>query len=62
MSFVIAVPEVVSVAAVEVARIGLSIGAANSAAAAATTDVLAAAGDEVSAAIAALFGAQGQQY
>ncbi|WP_230872567.1 PE domain-containing protein, partial [Mycobacterium canetti] len=52
MSLVIVAPESVAAAAADVARIGSSIGVANSAAAAATTSVLAAGADEVSAAIA----------
>ncbi len=50
MSFVIALPEYVAAAA-DVARIGSSLGAANSTTAAPTTAVIAAAGDEVSAAL-----------
>ncbi|ORB62456.1 PE family protein, partial [Mycobacterium shinjukuense] len=42
--------------------IGSAVGAANAAVARSTTTVAAAAADEVSAAIAALFGAHGQQY
>ncbi|MEK0504389.1 PE family protein, partial [Mycobacterium ulcerans] len=55
MSFVSVVPEWVAAAATDVAGIGSVVGAAN-AAAGATTSVTAAAGDEVSVAIAALFG------
>src|SRR6516165_2504122 len=62
MSFLIATPEVVSTAATDLAGIARNLGAANSAAAASTTGVLPAALDEVSAAIAALFGAHGQAY
>ncbi|OBK47033.1 hypothetical protein A5655_08610 [Mycobacterium sp. 1081908.1] len=46
----------------EVADIGSTIGAANAAAAAPTTGVLAAAGDEVSAAIASLFSSHAQEF
>ncbi|WP_412176895.1 PE family protein [Mycobacterium liflandii] len=56
MSFVSVVPEWVAAAATDVAGIGSVVGAANAAAAGATTSVTAAAGDEVSVAIAALFG------
>ncbi|UDS12777.1 PE family protein, partial [Mycobacterium tuberculosis] len=49
-------------AALDVARIGSSIGAANAAAAGSTTSVLAAGADEVSAAIATLFGSHAREY
>ena len=62
MSFVIAAPETVASAAADVAGIGSSLSAANVAVAAPTTRVLAAAGDEVSAAIASLFSSHGQEY
>src|SRR5690348_3863886 len=55
MSFVIAVPEAVTNAAANLASLGSTISTANAAAAAPTTGMLAAAGDEVSEAIAALF-------
>ncbi len=55
MSFVNVAPQLVSTAAADAARIGSAINTANTAAAA-TTQVLAAAQDEVSTAIAALFG------
>ncbi|MEK1205819.1 PE family protein, partial [Mycobacterium ulcerans] len=61
MSFVSVVPEWVAAAATDVAGIGSVVGAAN-AAAGATTSVTAAAGDEVSVAIAALFSGHGQAY
>ncbi|MCY0610306.1 PE domain-containing protein, partial [Klebsiella pneumoniae] len=54
MSFVNVAPQLVSTAAADAARIGSAINTANTAAAA-TTQVLAAAQDEVSTAIAALF-------
>lgn len=57
MSFVIVAPEALMSVASEVAGIGSALNAANAAAAAPTTGVLAAAADEVSAAMAALFGA-----
>lgn len=62
MSFVLISPEVVSSAARETASIGSAITAANSAAATWTTQILAAAEDEVSTHIAALFRARGQQF
>ena len=55
MSFVIAAPGLVTDAAADIAGIGSSVLAAHRAAAASTTGVVAAAGDEVSAAIASLF-------
>jgi hypothetical protein len=55
MSFVIAAPEMVTDAATRLASLGSTISAANAAAAAPTTGVLAAGADEVSAAISALF-------
>ncbi|MEB4044355.1 PE family protein, partial [Mycobacterium ulcerans] len=61
VSFVSVVPEWVAAAATDVAGIGSVVGAAN-AAAGATTSVTAAAGDEVSVAIAALFGGFGREY
>jgi hypothetical protein len=62
MSFVIAAPEVVAAAASDLARIGYTIGAANAAAAFPTTEVLTAGADEVSAVIAAVFGAHAQGF
>ncbi|WP_166436923.1 PecA family PE domain-processing aspartic protease [Mycobacterium marinum] len=62
MSFVSVVPEWVAAAATDVAGIGSVVGAANAAAAGATTSVTAAAGDEVSVAIAAVFGGFGREY
>ncbi|KLO48098.1 hypothetical protein ABH36_15340, partial [Mycobacterium haemophilum] len=62
MSFVTAVPEAVSVAANDLASIGSAINSANAAAALSTTGMMAAAADEVSAGIAALFGAYAQAY
>jgi triacylglycerol lipase len=61
MSFVIAMPELVSSAATDLSNIGSAVTAAH-AAAAPTTGVLAAAEDEVSAAIAAVFSAHGQGF
>src|ERR1700740_2288668 len=60
MSLVIATPDVMAAAATDLANIGTTIRAANSAAATQTTGVLAAAEDEVSAAIAAVFSAHGE--
>ena len=62
MSFLIATPEMVSTAATDLAGIASNLGAANRAAAASTTGVLPAALDEVSAEIAALFGAHGEAF
>ncbi|WP_079096250.1 PE family protein, partial [Mycobacterium tuberculosis] len=62
MSFVIAAPEVIAAAATDLASLESSISAANAAAAANTTALMAAGADEVSTAIAALFGAHGQAY
>src|ERR1700741_1451756 len=62
MSFVIAAPEFLASAATDLANIGSTLGAANAAAATQTTGVLAAAEDEVSAAIAAPFAAHGQGF
>ncbi|MBC9063177.1 PE family protein, partial [Mycobacterium tuberculosis variant africanum] len=62
MSFVIAAPEVIAAAATDLASLESSIAAANAAAAANTTALMAAGADEVSTAIAALFGAHGQAY
>ena len=62
MSFVIAVPEFVASAATDLSNIGSGLSAANAVAAVPTTGVLAAAQDEVSAAIAALFSSHGQAY
>ena len=55
MSYVVAFPEMLSAAAPDLAGIGSSLSEANAAAVAPTTGVMAAAGDEVSAAIASLF-------
>lgn len=62
MSFVIAAPDLVAMATEDLAGIGASLTAANAAAAVPTSGLLAAAGDEVSAAIAKPFGAYGQEY
>lgn len=57
MSLVIATPQLLATAALDLASIGSQVSAANAAAAMPTTEVVAAAADEVSAAIAGLFGA-----
>nr|WP_081290974.1 PE family protein [Mycobacterium asiaticum] len=62
MSFVIAMPELMASAATDLAGIGTALESASAAAAAHTTGLVAAAQDEVSIAIATLFGAHGQQY
>lgn len=62
MSYVSAVPDKVTAAATDLAQIGSTISAANSAAATPTTAALAAASDQVSAAIAAVFGEHAQGY
>ncbi|WP_142283394.1 PE family protein, partial [Mycobacterium gordonae] len=62
MSFLVVSPEVVSQAAADVARIGSDVGAGSAAAALPTTQLAVAAGDEVSAAIAALFGTHAREY
>jgi hypothetical protein len=62
MSFVVAAPDMLATAATDVARIGETIDAAHAAAAARTTTVVAAAADEVSVAIAALFGEHARSY
>ncbi|EUA93060.1 PE family protein [Mycobacterium ulcerans str. Harvey] len=62
MSYVFAAHELMAVAAGELNDIGALVGSANTAAAASTTDLMAAAGDEVSLAIARVFGAYGRDY
>lgn len=62
MSYLVAEPQIMAAVAADVAAIGSGIRAANAAAAGSTSGLLAAAGDDVSAAIANLFGAYGQQY
>lgn len=62
MSFVFAVPEMVAATASDLASLGAALSEATAAAAIPTTQVLAAAADEVSAAIAELFGAHGQEF
>jgi hypothetical protein len=62
MSYTVSTPEMLAAAAADAEQIGSTIGAASSNAAGPTTNLLAAAQDEVSAAIAELFGAYGRQY
>src|SRR5262245_36564854 len=62
MSFAIAAPDLMAVAARDLAGIGSAISAANAAAAGPTAEILAAAADEVSTQIAALFGAYADGY
>lgn len=62
MSFVTATTDCVSAAAADLARIGVTLGAANAATALPTQAVLSAGADEVSAAVASLFNAHAQAY
>jgi PE family len=62
MSFVIAAPELIESAAHDLAGIGSTLGEATEFAAAPTTSIAAAGTDEISVAIAALFGSHGQQF
>ncbi len=62
MSFLVATPELVTAAADNLAGIRTALGSAAAAAAGPTTGVVAAASDEVSAAISQLFGSYGQQF
>ena len=62
MSYVTAMPELVTAAAADLAGIGSTIEGANAAAAGPTTNLLAAAEDEVSTAIAALFGTHAREF
>src|SRR5262249_35606207 len=62
MAFVVVGLEGVGAAAGDLVRLGSVIDAANAAAAVSTTQLVAAGGDEVSAAIAALLGDHGQAY
>src|ERR1700761_7629093 len=61
-SFLTAAPEALAGASADLSGIESAIRAANAAAAGSTTDLLSAAGDEVSEAIAKLFGTFGQEY
>ncbi|MBW0013286.1 PE family protein [Mycobacterium sp.] len=62
MSSVTVVPEYVKAAAGDLAHIGSTLGQANAAAATPTTSIAAAAADEISSEIAAMFGTYGQHY
>jgi hypothetical protein len=62
MTYVIAEPQAMASVAAQIDEIGSALNAANAAAAAPTSSLVAAAGDEVSAAVADLFGAFGQEY
>jgi hypothetical protein len=62
MSYVLTTPEMLAAAATDVGNIGSAINTASWSAAGPTTGLLPAAQDEVSAAIAKLFGAYGQEY
>ncbi|WP_415823651.1 PE family protein, partial [Mycobacterium basiliense] len=62
MSFVVVTPELVAATATELAGIGSTISAANVAVAGRTTSMLAAGADEISTAIAAVFGAHAEAY
>jgi PE family len=62
MSYLVAAPEFLASAATDLSNIGSTLNEARSAAAAPTNGVLAAAEDEVSAAIAAMFSAHGQGF
>jgi hypothetical protein len=62
MSYVIAAPDVMASAATDSANLAATVKAANAAAALPTTGLVAAGADEVSAAVAALFGAHAQGY
>jgi hypothetical protein len=62
MSFLMAAPEMIGSAATDVASIGSTLSEANAAAAAPTTGIVAAASDEVSAAIAELFSGHAHAY
>ncbi|MHA7649936.1 PE family protein [Mycobacterium sp. ML4] len=62
MSFLFTQPEFLRSAATDLAGVGSTINAATSAAAGPTTEVLAAGADEVSMAMATIFGAHAQSY
>jgi hypothetical protein len=62
MGHLVATPEMLASTAADIEEIGSAISAANASAAGRTTGLVAAAEDEVSAAIAKLFGGYGQQY
>ena len=62
MSYLVAAPEFLASAATDLSNVGSTVIAANAAAAAPTTGVLAAGADEVSAAIASLFSGHGRAF
>ncbi|WP_204806979.1 PE domain-containing protein [Mycobacterium riyadhense] len=62
MSYLVATPDMLTTAAANAAAIGSSIRAANVAALAPTSTLMAAAGDEISAALASLFSGHAQEY
>ena len=62
MSYVVAAPEFLASAASDLSGIGSSLSAGHAVAAVPTTAVVAAAGDEVSAAVASLFSGHGQAF
>ena len=62
MSLVFVVPDILTGAATNLASIGSAISAANAAAAVPTTGVQAAAADQVSATVSALFGDYGREF
>jgi hypothetical protein len=62
MSYLVAAPEFLASAATDVSNIGSLLNAAHAAAAAPTTALAAAAGDEVSAAVASVFAGYGQTF
>jgi hypothetical protein len=62
MSFLFTQPQALLAAATDLAGIGSTLNTASTAAAGPTMGVLAAGADEVSAVVAALFGAHGQRY
>ncbi|MCV7075677.1 PE family protein, partial [Mycobacterium szulgai] len=62
MSYVVVTPQLLTVAATDLAGIGSSLSQAGAVAATPTSSVVAAAADEISGQIAALFGAHGQAF
>ena len=62
MSFLVAAPDTLAASAADLAAIGSSLSEANVAATASTTGLIAAGGDEVSAAIASLFSSHGKAF
>lgn len=62
MSYLSATPEMLTAAAGDLGGLASTIGAASAAAAARTTEVLAAGADEISAQVAGLFAVHGQSY